>query len=306
MCSLRPCPSMLCLVILLLLTSCSAFSGEEVTAESIMEKEGAPEIETVEGALYKSAESAEKSKDYKRAVGMYEQLVTKAADKKLYEVGLANAVRLMGDYDRAERIYVLLSEKYPEDLHVKEGYGLTLLSLGEVDKAMDVLSDVLGKDRERWKTLNGLGIALSMKQDFGKALGYYQEALKLNAKNPSILNNVGLTMAIRGDYEKSIKALELAARQLPKNSLQREQIDLNQALVYGISGDMRRAEESAKHYLDEHELYNNLGFYAFLSENTELSRTYLNMALTGSAEHYEKAWQNLSNVDKKKVKRPAK
>jgi Flp pilus assembly protein TadD len=136
-----------------------------------------------------------------------------------------------------------------------------------------------------------------MQQKFDEAIVQYRAALDASDSNPSVLNNLGLALAIKEDYPRAIKSLERArSRTDQMNEEDAKRIGLNLARVYGLSGDMEKAESTARPFVTGAELYNNLGHYAVMAKNKELARTYLNMALTNSKEHYERAWENLKEL----------
>jgi Flp pilus assembly protein TadD len=113
-----------------------------------------------------------------------------------------------------------------------------------------------------------------------------------------VLNNVGLTLAIDKQYDKAIVALQKGVALAPQEGDEKKRLALNLALVYGITGNMAAAEETAKPYLTPAGLDNNMGYYAHLAKDDELAKTYLNMALTKSPVYYQRAWDNLDTVSK--------
>ena len=87
------------------------------------------------------------------------------------------------------------------------------------------------------------------------------------------------------------------ASRFSKAPYQRKQIDLNLAMVHGVSGDFDTARDVAGKYLEGPALDNNLGLYAHLAKDDSLAKSYLNMALTQSPTYYERAWENLDVVN---------
>jgi Flp pilus assembly protein TadD len=177
-----------------------------------------------------------------------------------------------------------------------EGRGLSLMANGKVSDAGRAFSDVIEKDPKRWRTLNAIGILFVTKNMVPEAIAYYTEALEISPDNPAILNNVGLSYATDKNYPRAIEALKQASR-FSKAPFQRKQIDLNLAMVYGVSGDFDTARDVAGKYLEGPALDNNLGLYAHLAKDDSLAKSYLNMALTQSPTYYERAWENLDVVN---------
>jgi len=110
------------------------------------------------------------------------------------------------------------------------------------------------------------------------------------------LNNVGLSYATDKNYPRALEALKQASR-VSKIPSQRKQIEMNLAMVYGVSGDFDNARDVASKYIEGPALDNNLGLYAHLAKDDALAKSYLNMALTQSPTYYERAWENLDVVN---------
>lgn len=266
----------------------------------LMESEG-PQVDGVDATLLSSAKQAEEKREYQRAVQFYQQLMDKDKDNEVYILGLADNLRRLGQYNEASARYSALIVKNPDNLDALEGKGLCLLNKGDFDDASDLFKEVLAKDSNRWRSLNAAGILFALKEMPKEALSYYDQALKVQPDEPAVLNNVGLTMAMMKNYPHAIDALTRAGRKLLDTDPQKKRADLNLALVYGLSGNMEKAEQVARRHLKESALNNNLGFYAYLADNQELAKAYLNNALSGSAVFYEKAWKNLEAMGGSKV-----
>jgi len=286
----------------LLLSACLGAGVERthVKPEELVEEFGGPEVGTMEAALYKGAQEAYASEQYSKAMQLYGQLVSRYPQQLQYLFYFAESARRSGKYDDALKAYEAFIAKKPEHMAAHEGRGITLLALGEVDRAIRVLSTVMKQEASRWRTVNAIGVALSVKNKHDEALKYYRRALKLSPKNASILNNIGLTLALMEDYERAARALDLASKHYGGNDYGHRRIDMNLAMAHALAGNMDRAEKVAGRYLEDAELYNNMGHFAYLAENKEMAQTYLNMALTKSPEYYEKAWENLEDMRKER------
>lgn len=287
---------------LLLASACSLMPGKGAfyDADKELEKLDGPKVEGVAATLEKSATEAMERGDVMRAQQFYKQLydtpkITPEM-KRHYAIGLAEASRRSGD---AASALVLLEEVIkaePRNAEAIESKGLAELADGKVQDAGRTLERVMEIDPKRWRTLNALGILFMTKEMVPEAMAYYREALKYSPDNPSVLNNIGLSFAIEQRFDKATEALQQASRVAAGDSARRRQIDLNMAMVLGISGDMDKAREMASRYLKGPALDNNLGVWAHLADNDELARAYLNTALSGSPMHYERAWNNLSVI----------
>lgn len=258
-----------------------------------------PEVKGINDTQEDMAKVAFNAGDYGRAAQFYQQLIAgkKAAPEQLlrYKLGMAEATRRLGDNETALAMYDELSRDQAKNVDVMEGRGLCLMALGKSVDAGRVFSDVIEKDPKRWRSLNALGILFVTKNMIPEAMAYYTEALNNSPDNAAVLNNVGLSQAADRNFSRAKEALEQAAR-MSKSPAQKKQIELNLAMVLGISGNMEGARELANKYFEGPALDNNLGLYAHLAKDDNLARTYLNMALTQSPTYYERAWQNLDVV----------
>lgn len=258
-----------------------------------------PDVSGVNDTLEKQATSALAASDVRRAAQFYEQLLGlkkgTSADQLRYKLGLADALRRMGENDKALGGYTQILKDNPGNLDAMEGHALTLMAQGKPTDAGREFSEIMKRDTRRWRTLNGLGILFVTKGMIPEAMSYYTEALRHSPDNPSVLNNVGLSQAVDKNYSRATEALEQAARVAPGDD-RRKQIELNLAMVEGISGNMEKARALASKYLDGPALENNLGFYAHLAKDDSLAKTYLSMALSHSPTYYERAWNNLDII----------
>jgi len=287
---------------LLALTACESNSdivNQWMNPDKTFSKFEQPDVPTMDNTIEKQAQAALEAGDMKRAGQFYEQLLdskkTSKADKLRYRTVLSDMLRRTGQYEKALKQFNVVLKEDPENIDALEGKGLTQMALGKSADAGRTLSKVLDKDGKRWRTLNALGILFVTKNMIPEAMEYFTEGLRVDTDNPAILNNVGLARAIEKNYPRSIETLQQAAKVSPSDN-RKKQIELNLALVYGISGDLESAKAMAEKHLDGATLDNNLGLYSHLAKNDELAKTYLNMALTSSPTFYERAWNNLDII----------
>ena len=281
------------------LTACGQAGQQWANPDTSFKLFDQPEIKGMNDTQEEMAKEAAAAGDYNRSAQFYQQLVSReklTPEQKLrYQMGMADVTRRMGKNEEALAMYEQLHRENPSNIDITEGLGLTRMANGKVSDAGVAFSEVIEKDPKRWRSLNALGILFVTKNMIPEAMAYYTEALNQSPDNSAVLNNVGLSQAIDRKFPRAVEALEQGAR-VSKNAAQRKQIELNLAMVHGVSGDMETAREIASKYLEGAALDNNLGLYAHLAKNDALAKSYLNMALSQSPTFYQRAWENLDAV----------
>lgn len=256
-----------------------------------------PEVPGVFTSLEHNALEALQEGENERALGLYKQLFDSKPDEMRYQLGLAESMRRVGKNRDAIFFYDKVIAKHPGHLDANEGKALALMADGDVTGASKLLSRIKDRAPDRWRTHNALGILFAVKNMPKEAVAYFNEALKYQPNNPAVLNNIGLTRAIQRQYRSAEQELKKAAKHA--KGKQKQHVELNLALVYGISGDTEMAEQLAERYLSGTSLDNNLGLYSYLANDQEMAKSYLNMALSGSTTYYKRAWKNLDIISKK-------
>lgn len=280
-------------VLLFLLSACDILPEDRTTE---INKLPSPAVGGVNDTLKTQAEQAAAGGDYARAAQTYKQLVDKEPQNKDYTLAFADSLRRSGNHQAAVNLLNTYIAANPKDAVALETRGLSLMSLGSIVDAGKDFEAALAVDPTRWRTLNAVGVLFTMKSKIKEAIAYFDESLVHNPENASALNNRGLALAMDGRYEDAVASFERTKRNLRIGSPDMKQVDMNLALVYAIAGKLDEAERVAAQYLSKAALYNNMAVYAQLSKNAELSRSYLDMALTQSPVYYERAWKNLGVI----------
>lgn len=286
------------LIIVAALAACDARPNSQLDNRGFLDEllaEG-PNVGGVSDALLSTATQAEEEKNYNRALQYYKQLVDKYPDNLQYRIKMADNLRRIDQNDEAIQLYNYVLKRQPHNIVALEGKGLAHITKGDFASASESLEQVMAMDGNRWRALNGVGLLFVAKNMPNEAVAYFDSALQRAPDHPTVLNNVGLTLALNGDFDRSIAALNRASSQVKSKSDTRKRIDLNLALVLGLSGDMERAEQVASRHLSKIALQNNMGLYAKLAGDDKLAKGYLNSAISGSPTFYERAWKNLEEM----------
>jgi Flp pilus assembly protein TadD len=296
-----------CAMVLSLVVAGCAPSRQQVTqkdVQQLLEEMKGPEVPTLDATILEAAKEAEDSGNYMAAAQFYQQLADKNTDNMTYQFRYAEALRRGGAFAEAITQYRKIEGKKALRLDALEGIGLSQMALAEFDAAGDTLADVMEQDTTRWRTINAIGILFTIRGMYPEARQYFAEALVQQPKSVAVRNNMALMEAFDKQYDEAIRILTEAARQARSEPELQRKTELNLALVYAIKGDLKNAEQVAQEHLTESQLLNNMGYYAHLAKDDMLAKSYLNMALTSSNKHYEKAWQNLETLNKLVSKTP--
>jgi Flp pilus assembly protein TadD len=282
---------------IILLSACSGTGGVgNVDGKKFLSGLDGPEVTGIDQSTLDLIKTAEEFGEFARMAQYYKQLIDRNPDNADYWLGFADSLRRSRQYGAALSAYDKAEEKGALKAAILEGKGLANLEIGEFDEAGLLLSEVMELEPKRWRTLNSLGILFASKNLFDEAQQYFKAALQYSKDNPSILNNVGLIFAINKQYKAAENVLIRGVKLSPSKSPKRKHIELNLSLVYGITGNIEKAEELASRHLSGPALKNNLGFYAYLSKDEALAKSYLNMALSENPYYYERAWKNLNTI----------
>ena len=279
-------------------TACSIVPGEDrpFNPDEVFSELDQPEVSSVNETLLENALAAEEKGSYPRAISFYKQLLDAEPEEVSYALHLGRNLRKSGEYGAADQLYSQILDKDPDNIEALEGRGLAVMSLGDFKDAGKIFAQVMAKDAKRWKTLNALGILFATKNMFDEADAYFNEGLSYSAQNPAVLNNMALALAMDKHYGEAVRTAKRALAR-GKSAAQRKQIDLNLALVQASSGNLAAAEKIAAKYYEGAQLKNNMGLYAHLADDDALAKGYLNSALAGSSEYYQRAWDNLNALN---------
>jgi Flp pilus assembly protein TadD len=286
----------LCLSLFVLLSGCEG-GVAPIDAKKVLSKLDGPKVQTVSETLAANAAKASQQGDFTLAAQLYEQALEKQPDNKEWIVALAEAYRRDGEIAKAVAVYDAALELDGGLASAKEGKALALMEKGDFETPVTLLDEVIKAEPGRWRALNAMGILFSVRGMQAEAQTYFDAALAQNPSSPSILNNKGLSLALEKRYDEASSSLIHASNLATIGSVDRKRVELNLSLVYAASGNIQEAEAIANRYFTGAALKNNLGLYAHLADDDQLAKAYLNMALTESKVFYERAWDNLQQIN---------
>lgn len=168
----------------------------------------------------------------------------------------AAALRLSGRVDQAVAVLEKGVVAYPNDPEIASSYGKALASNGDFEQALRVIRQTQQPDRPDWKLYSAEGAILDQVGQTAAARDAYQKALQIAPGEPSILNNLALSHLLGGELQPAEKLLRQAVATPGATSRIRQ----NLALVLGLEGRFKEAEEIASQELDPGQAAANLAY----------------------------------------------
>jgi Flp pilus assembly protein TadD len=154
----------------------------------------------------------------------------------------AQALRATGQRSQAAAVLEQVSMRNPKNPAVLGAYGRALADIGSYGQALEVLRRAHTPDRPDWRILSVQGAVLDQLGRHEEAQRHYAAALKIVPDEPSVLSNLGLSYALSRNLPQAEYVLRRAYEQ--KNVEPR--VRQNLALVVGLQGRFKEAEEIAR------------------------------------------------------------
>ncbi len=168
----------------------------------------------------------------------------------------AQALRMTGQYAQAVAVLERASMQNPKSRTILGAYGRALADVGNYDQALDVLARAHTPDQPDWRILSAQGAVLDQMGRNEEARHYYDTALKIVPEEPSVLSNLGLSYALSKDLPKA----EATLRQAVARPGAAPRVRQNLALVVGLEGRFKEAEQIARADLPPDEAAANVAY----------------------------------------------
>jgi Flp pilus assembly protein TadD len=168
----------------------------------------------------------------------------------------AEALRRTGQRAPAAAVLQQAALIHPRDQRVLGAYGRALADNGDLPQALDMLGRAHSPDNPDWRILSAQGAVLDQMGRHDEARRYYAAALRMVPGEPSVLSNLGLSYALSKDLKKAEATLRTAST--AGNSDRR--VRQNLALVVGLQGRFKEAEEIARADLPAGEAAENIAY----------------------------------------------
>ena len=239
-------------------------------------------------------EEAQKAFELKQFEAVKQILFNHSSDQTLPNytaIILADSQRLTGENQAAINTYDEVLTKDETNILAMEGKAIALMNIGQLEEAKLLLQNSFAVDASRWRSLNALATIFMLEEQPENAMEYFDMALQIAPNNIQILNNIGMSYLLLGQYDIALETLRDAHSNASSSSITKK-LAFNLALAYGFNQEFDAAKKILKPYLDSAEIDNNLGYYAKLTNNPDIAKTYFSQALSKQSVFYEKAWNN--------------
>ncbi|ACT58546.1 tetratricopeptide repeat protein [Hirschia baltica] len=169
----------------------------------------------------------------------------------------ANALRAIGSAERAVDVATQALALHPGDVELSKTLAKAHMDTGRPDRATNALYNAV-PDGEDWVLYSLYGIALDQLGDHKKAQLRYTKALDISPDNQVILANYALSLALEGKPEEAEAKLRHA---IASNEFVDPRVRLNLALILGVQGKFKEAEEISTADLPPHMVQANSEYF---------------------------------------------
>jgi Flp pilus assembly protein TadD len=195
--------------------------------------------------------------DLPTALGIYRRAAALDTHSVTPFVAVGNTLLEMGNYNEAIVAYNSALAREDRDPEALRGLARAYLMTGKPELAGQPLSVAFQDTPDDPKLFELIGVADDFVGQHEEAQARYRRGLELLPGDPALSVDLALSLALTSKYPDAIRLLAPIAT--APNSTPRERQTL--ALIYGLSGNMRAAEQMARTDLDPQSVQRNLAFY---------------------------------------------
>jgi Flp pilus assembly protein TadD len=171
-------------------------------------------------------------------------------------VRYAQALRQTGQRAQAVAVLQQASIYNPQNQKILGAYGRALADAGDFEQALDMLGRAHSPDQPDWRILSAQGAVLDQMGRFDEARRYYETALRIVPEEASVLSNLGLSYAL----SKQLPKAEAMLRRASTKAASDKRIRQNLALVVGLQGRFKEAEQIVGADLPPEEAASNIAY----------------------------------------------
>ena len=206
-------------------------------------------------SLYRLAENMKQRGDYGSAIRLYRQSLLVAPDVQETQTGLAEALFLDQQFKESRSLVERLLVKSPQDQQALNLLGRISIAQHDPETCLKAYQTLVeASSAQDGLAMNGLAVCYDLAHKHRKAQDFYLKAMQLDPDSPFIKANYGLSLALTGKTKEAIKILSTLPYQKQDNIQSRH----NLAVSYGLSGDLKKAEELFSKDLKPEDLKRNM------------------------------------------------
>ena len=168
----------------------------------------------------------------------------------------ASVLQMAGRPDQSLAVMRKLAIEHPKERQVLAAYGKALAAAGELEPALDAVRRAQTPEYPDWKLLSAEAAILDQLGKPAEARRLYARALEMQPGEPTILSNLGMSYLLEGD----LKTAETHMRQAAQSPAADSRVRQNLALVVGLQGRFKEAEEIAGRELSPQQAEANIAY----------------------------------------------
>ena len=250
-------------IALLALSSVGLVSCEDVSRQvdplSIDARDGGgPALDY--DTLMRIGAAARAANDFSNAVSLYRRAASIKMDLPAPFVAIGNALSEMNQWEEALIAYNSAIERDSRNPEALRGLAKTYLHTARPELAGRALAIAYEDTPNDPKLLQLIGVADDFMGQHGEAQARYRRGLELAPGEPALTLNLALSLALTGNYDEAIRRLTPVARAPTGTPRARQTL----ALIFGLKGDARAAEELGLIDLEPSAVKHNLTYYETL------------------------------------------